>query len=69
MGDEITIADAAYLPTVDRMRDLGLGELVDRRPALAAWYRRYQGREAFRRTFYDGTRLSEIFGAPSGSAD
>ena len=65
MGGDISIADAAYLPTVDRMYDLGLGGLVDRRPALAAWYRRYEAREAFRKTFYDGTRLSEIFGKPS----
>jgi len=62
MGDDITIADAAYLPTVDRMIDLGLGDIVDSKPALADWYRRYSEREAFRKTFYEGTRLTEIFG-------
>ncbi len=62
MGDAITIADAAYLPTVDRMIDLGLGDMIENRPALAAWYKRYSEREAFRKTFYKGARLTDIFG-------
>ncbi|MEX2453453.1 MAG: glutathione S-transferase family protein [Rhodospirillaceae bacterium] len=61
MGDDITIADAAYLPTVDRMIDLGLGDTIRDRPALAAWYERYAARDAFRKTFYKGTRLTDIF--------
>ena len=62
MGDMLTIADAAYLPTVDRMIDLGLGDMIFERPALKAWYERYAARPAFDKTFYKGTRLSEIFG-------
>lgn len=62
MGDDITIADAAYLPTVDRMIDLGLGDMIDGKPALAAWYKRYSERDAFRRTYYKGSRLTDIFG-------
>lgn len=62
MGDEITIADAAYLPTVDRMIDLGLGDMVESKSALAAWYKRYAEREAFKKTFYKGARLTDIFG-------
>lgn len=66
MGDGISIADAAYMPTVDRMIDLGLGDMIDGKPALADWYRRYARRDAFRRTYYDGTRLTDIFGAAAG---
>tara|TARA_R110000787_G_scaffold120567_1_gene231546 strand:- start:178 stop:927 length:750 start_codon:yes stop_codon:yes gene_type:complete len=62
MGDRITIADAAYLPTVDRMIDLGLGDMIFDRPALAGWYNRYAERDAFAKTFYDGARLTDIFG-------
>lgn len=62
MGDDITIADAAYLPTVDRMIDLGLGDMIYEKPALSDWYRRYSEREAFRKTFYKGARLTDIFG-------
>lgn len=63
MGDALTIADACLMPTIDRMNDLGLAHAWDARPHLAAWYARYQARPAFARTYYPGTRLSEIFGS------
>ena len=62
MGDMLTIADAAYMPTVDRMIDLGLGDMIDSRPALKAWYDRYAARESFAKTYYQGARLTDIFG-------
>jgi len=62
MGDRLTIADACLMPTIDRMADLGLARAWDKRPKLAAWYERYQARPAFAKTYYPGTRLSDIFG-------
>ena len=62
MGDMLTIADAAYLPAVDRMIDLGLGDMIFGRPALKIWYGRYASRAAFDKTFYQGSRLTDIFG-------
>jgi glutathione S-transferase len=62
MGDALTIADACLMPTIDRMADLGLARAWDKRPKLAAWYERYASRPAFAKTYYPGTRLSEIFG-------
>jgi glutathione S-transferase len=62
MGDALTIADACLMPTIDRMADLGLAKAWDKRPKLAAWYERYGARPAFAKTYYPGTRLSEIFG-------
>ena len=62
MGDMLTIVDPAYMPTVDRMIDLGLGDMIFDRPALNAWYERYAKRPAFEKTFYDGARLTDIFG-------
>jgi glutathione S-transferase len=44
------------------MIDLGLGDMIFDRTALKAWYERYAARPAFDKTFYEGTRLSEIFG-------
>ncbi len=61
MGDMLTIVDAAYMPTVDRMIDLGLDELVFDKPVLKKWYERFSQRESFRKNFYEGTRLTEIF--------
>lgn len=62
MGDMLTIVDAAYMPTVDRMIDLGLGDMIFDRPALKAWYERYAARDAFSKTYYEGSRLTDIFG-------
>ena len=63
MGDMLTIVDAAYMPTVDRMIDLGLNDLIARYPALNAWYDRYASRYAFAKTYYKGARLTDIFGS------
>jgi len=63
MGERLTIADACVMPTIDRMRDMGFTEMWrDSRPNVAAWYARYADRPAFRKTYYKGTRLTEIFG-------
>lgn len=63
MGDMLTIVDAAYMPTVDRMIDLGLGDMIFDRPSLKAWYERYSARPSFAKTFYKGSRLTDIFGS------
>ena len=47
---------------VDRMIDIGLGDMIFDRPALKAWYERYAQRPAFQKTFYEGARLTDIFG-------
>ncbi len=62
IGDMHSVVDAAYMPTVDRMIDLGLGDMIKRRPSLKSWYDRYSARDSFLKTFYQGTRLTEIFG-------
>lgn len=62
MGDRITVADACLLPTIDRAADLGLGHLWENaHPAVTGWYDRYRDRDAYKKTFYPGTKLTEIF--------
>ncbi len=61
-GEQLTVADACYLPTVDRMDDLGLASIWAERPLVAAWYERIKARPAYAATFYPGARLSELFG-------
>lgn len=63
MGEALTLADPCLMPTIDRMNDLGLSYMWADRPALAAWYARYQERPAFAKTYYPSTRLSEVFTA------
>ena len=62
MGDRLTIADICLMPNIDRMADLGLkAKWEDAHPNVTAWYDRFVAREAFARTYYPGTRLTEIF--------
>ena len=60
MGNTLTLADYCVTPTIDRMNDLGLSSIWEDHPLVAAWYARIQERPAFEKTYYPGTRLSEI---------
>ena len=46
-GDRFGLADAAALPYVLRLDHMGLGRLVDARPAAADWLARVQARPSF----------------------
>lgn len=62
MGDRITVADSCLLPTIDRAADLGLGNMwKGSHPAVTGWYDRYRDRDAYQKTYYPGTKLTEIF--------
>ncbi len=61
-GEQLTVADACYLPSIDRMDDLGHASLWAERPHMAAWYARIKARPAYATAFYPGSRLSELFG-------
>ena len=49
------------MPTLDRMRDLGLVSVWDEFPRITEWFENIQARDAYRKTFYKGTRLTEIY--------
>ena len=68
MGEMLTLADYCIAPTIDRMRDLGLeGQWADH-PLVTAWFEGIKARPAYTKTYYRGTRLSEIYdGASYGS--
>jgi len=69
MGAELTLADFAIVPTVDRMSDLGLGNLWADRPLVTSWFAQIKKRPAYEKTYYRGTRLTEIYdGADYGTA-
>lgn len=62
MGGRLTIADICLLPTIDRMVDLGFRAMwEDAHPHVTGWYGRFAARDAFAKTYYQGTRLTEIF--------
>ena len=62
MGDRITIADLCLMPTIDRMADLGHRTMWENNhPNVTGWYKRFAARESFAKTYYLGTRLTDIF--------
>ena len=61
MGEKLTLADYCIVPTLDRMRDLGLVSVWDEFPRITEWFENIQARDAYRKTFYKGTRLTEIY--------
>jgi len=61
MGEALTLADYCIAPTIDRMNDLGYADIWKDHPLVTHWYQQIRQREAFQRTYYKGTRLSEIY--------
>ena len=55
------LADILVMPSIDRMADLGLSSIWDRKyPAVSRWYERLQARPAFKATYYKGSRVSDF---------
>lgn len=62
MGELYSLADMAVAPLIDRMEDLGYGYLwEDRHANVTAWLERMKARPNYAETYYEKTRLSEIF--------
>ncbi len=60
-GDALTLADFCVVPTIDRMRDLGLGALWADHEHFARWWVAIQARPAFDQTYAPGSRVSDIY--------
>ncbi len=70
MGKSLTIADYCIVPTLDRMNDLGLAKIWSNHALVTSWFERVKERPAYEKTYYRGTRLTEIYdGANYGTAD
>lgn len=61
MGEMLTLADYCIAPTIDRMNDLGFSGLWDQHALVSAWFESIQSRDAYEKTYYPRTRLSEIY--------
>ena len=61
MGRQFTLADVLVMPSIDRMADLGLSHIWDRKyPRVGEWYERLKARPAFQATYYPGSRVSDF---------
>ncbi|WP_407496767.1 glutathione S-transferase family protein [Pseudooceanicola sp. MF1-13] len=58
---ELSLADFCVVPTIDRMRDLGLARIWDDKPNMKRWWEAMQNRPAYRATYYPGTRVTDIY--------
>lgn len=61
MGSSLTLADYCILPVIDRMQDLGHSMLWVDSPKVTAWYEKLKQRDAYSKTYYQRTRLTEIY--------
>lgn len=61
LGDFLSLADYCVLSVIDRMDDLGHSALWENAPNVASWYAALQDRDAYRKTYYQRTRLTEIY--------
>lgn len=61
MGKALTLADYCIAPTIDRMNDLGLSSTWSDLPKVCEWYERIRTQPAYAKTYYKGTRLTEIY--------
>lgn len=58
---DLSLADFCVVPTIDRMRDLGLSGIWADKPHMQRWWAAMQTRPAYVRTYYEGTRVTEIY--------
>lgn len=57
LGEQFTIADIMLIPSVVRMVDIGLADLIAGRSGTSAWLRRVEARESFALAYGEGSRL------------
>jgi len=66
LGKQFTLADVIITPLIDRMHDLGFGEIWKLNyPRVQDWYELIQERESFKKTFYPQSRMSEFLNLTS----
>jgi glutathione S-transferase len=56
LGEMFSIVDISALPSIVRMEDLGLTELINSRSRLKDWYARCQQRPSFAKAYYPDSR-------------
>lgn len=61
MGDRISLVDIAVMPVIVRMDDIGLGHVWSDFGAIDAWLDRIRATDAYAKTFYRGSLLTEKY--------
>ena len=58
LGTNYSIADLCLAPLFARLQDLGMADMWAERPNVTGWYERMTARPAFRKAFYEGSRMT-----------
>ena len=61
LGDKITLADIALMPSIARMNDLGRADLWDGYPRMARWLETIEQHPAYKITYHPGAHVSDRF--------
>jgi glutathione S-transferase len=61
LGGQYSLVDAQVTPLIDRMEDMGYGEIWHDLPAMQDWWQRIKARPSYKATFYPGARISERY--------
>lgn len=61
MGRQMTLADVAIMPVIVRMDDINLGWMWGTAPAVQRWLDAIRATEAFAKTYYHGSLLTEKY--------
>ena len=60
-GSEMSYADIAVMPVIVRIQDINLSHFWDKYPKIANWLSLIQEKNAFKKTFYHGSLLTEKY--------
>jgi len=61
VGAQYTIADICMAPLFQRMEDLGMSNMWEDAPKVAAWLARIKARPTYDEAFYPGARMTDVF--------
>lgn len=61
MGKDLTLADISIMPVIVRMDDINLGGMWDQAPGIGRWLDNIRATDAFARTYYHGSLLTEKY--------
>jgi glutathione S-transferase len=61
MGKQYTLVEPQVAPLIDRMEDMGYGDIWQDLPQMSAWWQRVKARPSYATAFYPGARISERF--------
>jgi glutathione S-transferase len=61
MGKQFTLVETQVTPLIDRMEDLGYGDIWSDLPKMGDWFERVKQRPSYAATYYSGARISEKY--------